>query len=260
VFMRVAMALCINEPDSIRLERVKNTYEMLSSFDSMVATPVFNAGTHRNQLSSCYVTDVDNSIEGIFDTYKTMSVLSKFGGGIGSSWQKITAGGGAIDGIKNVSSGVIPFLKITNDLSLAVDQLGCVSKDSMVKVVRAVEHRYVKNEMPSVSLEQVRTMVAGELGKIEIESPFDFNKTSEIINALFKSDDIASISASFNADIDILRVIKERVIQYVMDNEISVYPFDGNGEFRNFILNDDLTVDIDDEYIETNEEFFLTTC
>ena len=91
----------------------------------MLATPTLsNARTTRHQLSSCYVGSTPDNIEGIFDSYKEMALLSKFGGGIGWDWCKVRAMGGSIDGHKNAAGGIIPFLKITNDIAVAVDQLG----------------------------------------------------------------------------------------------------------------------------------------
>lgn len=100
-------------------------YDMLSEFEVMMATPTLsNARTPRHQMSSCYVTSVPDSIEGIFDAYKEYALLSKYGGGIGSDWSNIRAMGSSIDKTKGASGGPIPFLKITNDIALAVDQLG----------------------------------------------------------------------------------------------------------------------------------------
>jgi len=91
----------------------------------MVATPTLsNARTTRHQLSSCYVGSMNDNIEGIFDDYKEMALLSKYGGGIGWDFSKIRALGSFIDNHKNAAGGVIPWLKITNDIAIAVDQLG----------------------------------------------------------------------------------------------------------------------------------------
>ncbi len=102
----------------------------------MVATPTLSNGrTPRHQLSSCYIGSTPDNIEGIFDAYKEMALLSKFGGGIGWDWSKVRAMGSSIDGHKHAAGGIIPFLKITNDIAIAVDQLGCVAKDSFVRVL-----------------------------------------------------------------------------------------------------------------------------
>ncbi len=91
----------------------------------MLATPTLsNARTNRHQLSSCYIGSSPDNIEGIFDGYKEMALLSKYGGGIGWDWNQIRALGGVIDDHKSAAGGIIPFLKITNDIAIAVDQLG----------------------------------------------------------------------------------------------------------------------------------------
>lgn len=100
-------------------------YDIISSFEVMMATPTLsNARTHNHQLSSCYIGSSPDSIEGIFDSYKMMALLSKFGGGIGWDWSNVRAGGSSIDGNPSVAGGTTPFLKITNDVAIAVDQLG----------------------------------------------------------------------------------------------------------------------------------------
>ncbi|MBQ3674797.1 MAG: ribonucleoside-diphosphate reductase subunit alpha, partial [Campylobacter sp.] len=123
MFMAIAMFLAQNELDS--QSWAKKFYDLISKFEVMLATPTLsNARTTRHQLSSCYVGSVPDNIEGIFDSYKEMALLSKFGGGIGWDWSKVRAMGGSIDGHKNAAGGIIPFLKITNDIAVAVDQLG----------------------------------------------------------------------------------------------------------------------------------------
>ena len=143
LFMGVAMFLAQNEtnPNSIpekdkkyidlendkaiRTYWAKKFYDVISKFEIMVATPTLsNARTTRHQLSSCYVGSMNDNIEGIFDDYKEMALLSKFGGGIGWDVSKIRALGSFIDNHKNAAGGVIPWLKITNDVAIAVDQLG----------------------------------------------------------------------------------------------------------------------------------------
>ena len=88
-------------------------------------------------VHNCYIGSTPDNIEGIFDAYKEMSLLSKFGGGIGWDWSKVRAMGSSIDGHKHAAGGIIPFLKITNDIAIAVDQLGCVAKDSFVRVLKS---------------------------------------------------------------------------------------------------------------------------
>jgi len=103
----------------------KKFYNMLSSFEVMAATPTLsNARTPRHQLSSCYIGSTPDNIEGIFDTYREQALLSKFGGGIGWDWMQVRGQGSYIDKTKGAAGGIIPFLKIDNDVALAVDQLG----------------------------------------------------------------------------------------------------------------------------------------
>ncbi|VYS89029.1 ribonucleoside-diphosphate reductase subunit alpha [Campylobacter ureolyticus] len=123
MFMAIAMFLAQNEFDC--QSWAKKFYDLISKFEVMPATPTLsNARTTRHQLSSCYIGSTPDNIEGIFDSYKEMALLSKFGGGIGWDWSKVRAMGGSIDGHKNAAGGIIPFLKITNDIAVAVDQLG----------------------------------------------------------------------------------------------------------------------------------------
>ena len=123
MFMVIAMFLAQNEEN--KQERAKEFYDVISKFEVMLATPTLsNARTNRHQLSSCYIGSSPDNIEGIFDGYKEMALLSKYGGGIGWDWNQIRSLGGAIDGHKNAAGGTVPFLKITNDIAIAVDQLG----------------------------------------------------------------------------------------------------------------------------------------
>ncbi|SMC08715.1 ribonucleoside-diphosphate reductase subunit alpha [Nitratiruptor tergarcus] len=123
LFMAVAMFLAQNELDC--QSWAKRFYDVISKFEVMVATPTLsNARTTRHQLSSCYIGSTPDNIEGIFDGYKEMALLSKYGGGIGWDWSRVRAMGSYIDGHKHAAGGIIPFLKITNDIAIAVDQLG----------------------------------------------------------------------------------------------------------------------------------------
>lgn len=123
MFMAIAMFLAQREEQ--KEEWAIKFYDMISSFEVMLATPTLsNARTPRHQLSSCYIGSTPDNIEGIFDSYKEMALLSKFGGGIGWDWTGVRAMGSFIDGHKNAAGGTIPFLKITNDIAVAVDQLG----------------------------------------------------------------------------------------------------------------------------------------
>ncbi|PLY16347.1 MAG: ribonucleoside-diphosphate reductase subunit alpha [Sulfurimonas sp.] len=123
MFMAIAMFLAQREEN--KEEWAIKFYDMISKFEVMLATPTLsNARTPRHQLSSCYIGSTPDNIEGIFDSYKEMALLSKFGGGIGWDWTNVRSMGSYIDGHKNAAGGTIPFLKITNDIAVAVDQLG----------------------------------------------------------------------------------------------------------------------------------------
>ncbi len=122
-FMRVAMGLALNEID--REARAIEFYEVLSSFDFMSSTPtLFNSGTLRSQLSSCYLTTVPDDLDGIFEAIKENALLSKFAGGLGNDWSSVRALGSHIKGTNGESQGVVPFLKVVNDTAVAVNQGG----------------------------------------------------------------------------------------------------------------------------------------
>jgi ribonucleoside-diphosphate reductase alpha chain len=122
-FMRVAMGLSLNETD--REARAIEFYEVLSSFDFMSSTPtLFNSGTLRSQLSSCYLTTVPDDLGGIYDAIKENALLSKFAGGLGNDWTPVRALGAHIKGTNGESQGVVPFLKVVNDTAVAVNQGG----------------------------------------------------------------------------------------------------------------------------------------
>lgn len=123
MFMAIAMFLAQNEKDCN--EWAIRFYDMISKFEVMCATPTLaNARTTRHQLSSCYIGSTPDNIEGIFESYKEMALLSKYGGGIGWDFSQVRGLGSYIDGHKHAAGGIIPFLKITNDVAIAVDQLG----------------------------------------------------------------------------------------------------------------------------------------
>jgi ribonucleoside-diphosphate reductase alpha chain len=122
-FMRVAMGLALNEID--REARAIEFYEVLSSFDFMSSTPtLFNSGTRRSQLSSCYLTTVADDLDGIYEALKENALLSKFAGGLGNDWTNVRALGSHIKGTNGKSQGVVPFLKVVNDTAVAVNQGG----------------------------------------------------------------------------------------------------------------------------------------
>ncbi len=122
-FMRVAMGLAAEEPQ--KNERAIEFYQLLSSFDYMSSTPtLFNAGTLRPQLSSCYLTTVPDDLSGIFGAIQDNAMLSKFAGGLGNDWTPVRALGSYIKGTNGKSQGIVPFLKVVNDTAVAVNQGG----------------------------------------------------------------------------------------------------------------------------------------
>ncbi len=122
-YMRVAMGLALNEID--RETRAIEFYDLLSSFDFMSSTPtLFNSGTQRSQLSSCYLTTVADDLDGIYEAIKENALLAKFAGGLGNDWTPVRALGAHIKGTNGKSQGVVPFLKVVNDTAVAVNQGG----------------------------------------------------------------------------------------------------------------------------------------
>jgi len=122
-FMRVAMGLALSEID--REARAIEFYRLLSGFDFMCSTPtLFNSGSRRSQLSSCYLTTVEDDLEGIYDAIKENALLAKFAGGLGNDWTPVRALGAHIKGTNGESQGVVPFLKVVNDTAVAVNQGG----------------------------------------------------------------------------------------------------------------------------------------
>ena len=122
-FMRIAMGLAMNEEN--RTQRAIEFYQLLSSFDYMSSTPtLFNSGTLRPQLSSCYLTTVPDDLNGIYGAIRDNALLSKWAGGLGNDWTPVRALGSYIKGTNGKSQGVVPFLKVVNDTAVAVNQGG----------------------------------------------------------------------------------------------------------------------------------------
>lgn len=122
-FMRIAMGLAVREDD--KNARAIEFYQLLSSFDYMSSTPtLFNAGTLRPQLSSCYLTTVPDDLSGIYGAIRDNALLSKWAGGLGNDWTPVRALGSYIKGTNGKSQGVVPFLKVVNDTAVAVNQGG----------------------------------------------------------------------------------------------------------------------------------------
>lgn len=123
MFMRIAMGLALNEKD--KNQKAIEFYKVLSSFDFMSSTPtLFNAGTTHPQLSSCYLSTVDDSLKGIFESIGDNAMLSKHAGGLGIDYTPVRSIGSSIKGTNGKSQGVVPFLKIVNDMVIAVNQGG----------------------------------------------------------------------------------------------------------------------------------------
>ncbi len=122
-FMRVAMGLALREQD--KNEKAIEFYQLLSSFDYMSSTPtLFNSGTIRPQLSSCYLTTVPDHLDGIYSAIKDNALLSKYAGGLGNDWTPVRAMGSHIKGTNGKSQGVVPFLNVADATAVAVNQGG----------------------------------------------------------------------------------------------------------------------------------------
>jgi len=124
-WLRVAMGIALREPIDERAERAREFYELLSTLRFVHSTPtLFHAGTTHPQLASCYVTTVPDDLEGIFDAYKAHAKLSKWSGGLGTDWTPVRASGSLIESTGVESTGTVPFLKISNDVTAAINRSG----------------------------------------------------------------------------------------------------------------------------------------
>lgn len=124
-WMRIAMGIALQEPVSYRHERAVEFYEVLSKLEFVHSTPtLFHAGTTHPQLSSCYLTTVKDDLEHIFDSYKDHALLSKWSGGLGNDWTNLRAEGAIIESTGVESTGIVPFLKISNDVTHAINRSG----------------------------------------------------------------------------------------------------------------------------------------
>lgn len=122
-FMRVAMGLALNEAN--KEDKAIEFYHLLSQFDYMSSTPtLFNSGTQRPQLSSCFLSTVPDDLDGIFSALKDNALLSKFAGGLGNDWTPVRALGSHIKGTNGTSLGVVVFLNVLNATAVAVNQGG----------------------------------------------------------------------------------------------------------------------------------------
>ncbi|MEX2515331.1 MAG: ribonucleoside-diphosphate reductase subunit alpha [Gammaproteobacteria bacterium] len=169
-FMRVAMGLAINEID--REARAIEFYELLSSFDFMSSTPtLFNAGTLRPQLSSCYLTTVPDDLDGIFSAIKDDALLSKYAGGLGNDWTRVRAMGSHIKGTNGKSQGVVPFLKVANDTAVAVNQ--CFAPETTV---------FTADGIKAIKDIQIGDLVLGQRGQYrEVTDRMAYNQTDAMV-------------------------------------------------------------------------------
>ena len=174
-FMRVAMGLAVQEDD--REARAIEFYNLLSSFDYMSSTPtLFNSGTLRPQLSSCFLSTVSDDLDGIYSAIRDNALLSKWAGGLGNDWTPVRALGSYIKGTNGKSQGVVPFLKVVNDTAVAVNQ--CFHPDTRVHTADGVK--------------ALREVVAGDLvlgqrgAYREVRDTFAYNQTDPMVEVRVK--------------------------------------------------------------------------
>ncbi|KFI21897.1 ribonucleoside-diphosphate reductase [Nitrosococcus oceani] len=174
-FMRVAMGLAINEIE--REERAIEFYELLSSFDFMSSTPtLFNSGSLRPQLSSCYLTTVPDDLDGIYSAIKDNALLSKYAGGLGNDWTRVRGMGAHIKGTNGKSQGVVPFLKVTNDTAVAVNQ--CLAPNTLVHTAEGIK---------SIKAIQAGDLVLSQCGEYrEVTRKFAYNQTEAMVELNIK--------------------------------------------------------------------------
>ncbi|HEX7037470.1 MAG TPA: ribonucleoside-diphosphate reductase subunit alpha [Pseudomonadales bacterium] len=169
-FMRVAMGLAGREDDPNA--RAIEFYDLLSSFDYMASTPtLFNAGTLRPQLSSCFLTTVPDDLDGIYSAIRDNALLSKWAGGLGNDWTPVRALGSYIKGTNGKSQGVVPFLKVVNDTAVAVNQ--CFAPETLVHT--ADGPKPIKDVVPG-------DLVLGQRGEYrEVQRRFAYNQTDPMV-------------------------------------------------------------------------------
>src|SRR5258705_466922 len=174
-YMRVAMGLALNEIN--REDRAIEFYNVLSTFDFMSSTPtLFNAGTLRSQLSSCYLTTVADDLDGIYEAIKENALLSKFAGGLGNDWTPVRALGSYIKGTNGKSQGVVPFLKVVSDTAVAVNQ--CFSPETGVYTADGL--KAIKDVTPG-------DLVLGKSGTYrEVERRYAYNQTARMVSVKVK--------------------------------------------------------------------------
>ncbi|GAA3737318.1 ribonucleoside-diphosphate reductase alpha chain [Spinactinospora alkalitolerans] len=174
-FMRVAMGLALKEDD--REARAIEFYELLSSFDFMCSTPtLFNSGTRRAQLSSCFLTTVEDDLQGIFHGIGNNALLSKYSGGLGNDWTPVRGMGAHIKGTNGQSQGVVPFLKIANDTAVAVNQ--CFAPETSV---------YTADGVKAIRDVRIGDLVLGKSGHYrEVTEVFAYDQTDPMVEVDIK--------------------------------------------------------------------------
>ncbi len=174
-FMRIAMGLALNESD--KEQHTLSFYHALSTFSLMSSTPtLFNAGSLRSQLSSCYLTTIPDDLNGIFSGIRDNALLSKFAGGLGNDWTAVRAMGAHIKGTNGKSQGVVPFLKVANDTLVACNQ--CFSPDTKVFTAQGVK--------PIKDIE-IGDLVLGQRGEYrEVKQKLAYNQLDDMVALNFK--------------------------------------------------------------------------
>ena len=175
MFMRIAMGLAIDEDNPT--QRALEFYELLSCFDYMSSTPtLFNAGTKRPQLSSCYLTTIQDDLYNIYGGIRNNAMLSKWSGGIGNDWSRVRALNAHIKGTNGKSQGTVPFLKVNNDTAVAVNQ--CFAPETTL---------YVRGAVKAISDVQVGDLVLGVSGTYrEVLDVMRYDQTDAMVELRVK--------------------------------------------------------------------------
>ncbi len=179
--MRVAMGLCLNYPAAQRTEKAIEFYNQYSKLEFLSSTPtLFNSGTPFSQMSSCYGNTVEDDLVnkgGIFDKITECARLSKFAGGIGTDWHKVRAADSPIHSTNGLSSGIVPFLKVFNDTSVAVNQ--CFSPETLVYTDKGIK--------PIADIKPRSDLVLTERGVYrEVLEKLDYDQTDEMVAITLK--------------------------------------------------------------------------
>lgn len=213
-WLRVAMGLALLETE--KEDRAVEFYSVYKTKRACSSTPtLFNSGTQRPQLSSCYLLYCGDSMEEITETWTRFSMLSKWAGGLGCSWTAVRGTGAHIHGTNGESSGVIPFLKVSNDIALAVNQGGkrpgalCsylelwhtdIEDFLDLRKETGDERRRTHNMntahwIPDLFMKRLKDIADGKLGK-------------ETTWTLFRSNDVADLPELFGA------AFEQRYLEY----------------------------------------------